>query len=781
MTDEAGDTTTASEVDFDSRIARLIDRKGREGQVVDDRTIPGRDAETRSVEVEQRLESALGDRGIDSLYAHQADAVDAIRDGDHVVLATQTASGKSLAYTVPAFEAAMDHGGRTLYLGPQTALIADQTQTLSDLAFDLGFASGVHVAEYTGRTDDTDRKQVRDQQPSFVLSTPDMLHYALLPHAHRLWEWFFSTLDYVVLDELHEYRGVFGSHVSLVLRRLRRVCDRFDADPQFICCSATIGNPIDHASNVTGAPPDDFTLIDTDTSPSGPTRWLTWNPPEQSGGEGRRRSHHVETKELFVDLVADGFQTLTFTRSRQTAERYATDSADALRGQGDADLADRIGAYQAALTDDKRRDLESRLLEGALRGVWSTNALELGVDVGGLDAVILDGYPGTRMNSFQRAGRAGRGTDPSLVVMVAGEDQLDQYVATPPDDFFDGDPEVAVVDPGNEQVLDDHVRCAARENWLSPADSESFPNFETRVATLVSQGELERRDTQHGPRWTYAGDGSPQHEMNLRTIDDQSVDLKDGTTTIATLPLSDALRDAHPGAIYHHQGRTYEIGDLDLDRGRASLNPTWADHYTSVLTDKDITIQDVIEERHPLPRRDVPVRFAAIDLAEQITGYERKDGKSGAPMGTMTLDLPEQTLNTKALYYTIPEDIEAEIRADYDFPGSIHAAEHATISLFPTEVLCDRGDIGGLSTPLHPQTGQSTIFIYDGHPGGVGLTRSGFDSITDLLHTTLDLLDSCDCADGCPACVQSPQCGNANDPLDKHGAAALLRRVLETE
>ncbi|MFB6268431.1 MAG: DEAD/DEAH box helicase [Halobacterium sp.] len=753
----------------------LRDRPHYAGQIVDERAFDAREARTRDVDLESRLASALADRGIDALYGHQADAIEAVRDGDDVVIATPTASGKSLAYTVPAFERAHDHDGRTLYVAPQNALVADQRDTLADLADGLGFGSRVQVETYTGRLSQSEKRGVRDRQPTVLLTNPEMLHYALLPHGHRLWEWFFSGLETVVLDEVHEYRGVFGGHVSHVLRRLQRVCERFDSDPDFVCCSATIGNPVEHAARVTGRAEPDFLLVDEDASERGPRHWMLWNPPEESGGEGRRRSSHVETRRLMADLVTRGHQTLAFTRSRQGAERNATATADDLRERGERDLADQIAAYQAALTDDRRRGLEADLHDGTLRGVWSTSALELGVDVGGLDAVLLDGYPGTRMNTFQRAGRAGRGTDPAAVVLVAGEDQLDQYVMHHPEELFDGDPEDAIVDPANEHLLDPHIASAARENWLSPEDSQYFPRFEERVRTLEERGVLERRSTQYGTRWTYAGDDSPQHEMSLRSIDDREVSLLDPSgDTIATLEFSDALRDAHPGAIYHQQGQRYEVVDLDLDQCVADLQPTWADHYTRVLTDKDMDVNEDLAEGTPLARDDVPVRFADVTLTEQVTGYERRDAKRGETMGTMPVDLPPQSLDTRALYYTVPPDVEAELREAGDLPGAIHAAEHAMISMFPTELLCDRGDVGGLSTPVHPHTGRPTIFIYDGYPGGVGLARAGFDSLAGLADRTLAMLQSCDCADGCPACVQSPQCGNANDPLDKGLAIDLL-------
>jgi DEAD/DEAH box helicase domain-containing protein len=774
----------------DDLIAWLRDRPYYEGQIADHRRIPAREAEFADIDLEPRVVNTLDKQDIDGLYRHQAEAIEAVRDGQNVVLATQTASGKSLAYTVPAFERALDHGGRTLYIGPQNALIADQEDTLSELARGLGFGSRVSVRQYTGRQSKTEKREVRDRRPTVVLSNPDMLHYALLPYARKLWEWFFSSLETVVVDEVHGYRGVFGSHVALTLRRLNRICERFDSDPQYVCCSATIGNPVEHASRVTGKSPDSFALVDEDTSATGERHWVLWNPPEyadQQNRSGRRRSSHTEAKRLFVDLVSKDFQTLTFTRARQAAEQYATESAKMLRERGQHDLAGTVTAYQAALQNDRRREIEADLHAGDLRGVWSTNALELGVDVGGLDAVLLDGYPGTRMSAFQQAGRAGRGEDAALVVMIGGEDQLDQYLMGNPDDFFEGEPEEAVADPENEQLLDDHLLSAATENWLLPDDDRHFGDtFESAVTDLTAVGELDRRDTQHGPRWTYAGSGSPQHEMSLRTIDDREVSLVDrrSNDTIAELGFSDALRDAHPGAVYHQQGQSYEVVDLNLDTDTAELQPTWADYYTQVLTDKDIVVERDLTEKHLTARPDTPVRFADVTVTEQITGFERKDRASGETIGTQTLDLPETTLRTRALYFTVPEDLETAMRSEggeYGFNGGIHAAEHGMISLFPLHLLCDRADIGGISTPFHGHTGQSTIFIYDGYPGGVGLTRSGYDAVESLMARTAKLVDGCACEGGCPACVQSPHCGNANDPLSKPEAVLLLEGLTGTD
>jgi DEAD/DEAH box helicase domain-containing protein len=772
----------------DETVAGLRDRPYYEGQISDHRVLPGRDASTRAVDLESRLASALADRGIDDLYDHQADAIDAVRDGRNVVLATPTASGKSLAYTVPAFERAMDHVGTTLYVAPQVALVNDQRETLSALANGLGFGSRVTVDEYTGRLDRSQKEAVRDRQPTVLLVTPDMLHYGILPHANRLWDWFFQRLETVVVDEVHAHRGVFGSHVSLVFRRLNRLCERFGADPDYVCCSATIGNPVEHVASVTGRNPDSFTLVDDDTSAAGPRHWVFWNPPEYSGrgfqDGSRRRSAHVEAKRLFCDLVQQGYQTVVFTPSRQTAERYATDSSKELRERGAVDVAQGVHAYQAALRNDRRAEIEAGLKSGEVRGVWSTNALELGVDIGGLDCVILDGYPGTRMSAFQQAGRAGRGTDPALVVVVAGEDQLDQYFARNPDEFFDGDPERAVSNPENDQLLPDHVRCAARENWLKPDDDrhfgESFPDL---VAHMESQGSLDRRSTADGTRWITSGGGSPHHEMSLRTVSDREVELTDRRNgeIIASLPFEDGLRDAHPGAVYHHQGQSFEVVRLDTDHGVAELEPTWADYYTKTLHEKELTVERDIRETSLEARDDVPVRFAEVTMRKQITGFERRDSSSGEPLGRESLDLPETSLRTRALYFTVPDDLEAELREAGDFAGGIHAAEHAMIAMFPAELLCDRRDIGGLSTPRHPHTGCPTIFIYDGYPGGVGLTREGYAGVTAHVERTLSMLRACPCEDGCPACVQSPHCGNANDPLDKDLATMLLAGLTVTE
>ncbi|MGM0591806.1 MAG: DEAD/DEAH box helicase, partial [Halobacteriota archaeon] len=402
-------------------------------------------------------------------------------------------------------------------------------------------------------------------------------------------------------------------------------------------------------------------------------------------------------------------------------------------------------------------------------------------DIGTLDAVVIDGYPGTRMSTYQQAGRAGRGDDPALVVLVGGEDQLDQYLMQSPGDFFEGDPERAVCDPENAHLLPLHVECAAAENWLSTADDAHFGGqFPGVVADLAGADRLERRDTDRGPRWIHAGDGSPQHRMSLRTIDDSTIDLLDRRTNevIASLSFADGLRDAHPGAIYHHQGQSYEVKSLDLARGVAELQPTWADYYTRVLTEKEIKVDEDVEQKPLSARPETAVHFANVTVREQIVGFERRDPRRAEAIGRQSLALPETTLETSALYFTVPEDVATEMRAIGDFNGGIHAAEHGMISLFPLSVLCDRADIGGVSTPRHPHTGRSTIFIYDGYPGGVGLVRSGYDIVEELMEQTARLVDGCACESGCPACVQSPHCGNANEPLAKEPAVVLLERLV---
>jgi DEAD/DEAH box helicase domain-containing protein len=766
----------------DDPLDPIRERRGADDRMVAHRRVPARDPAYADVDLEGRLSSALSSRGIDRLYRHQAAAVRAVRDGDDVVVATPTASGKSLAYAVPAVERAMAEGARTLYLAPQNALIADQTEWLDGLARDLGFGSRVSVASYTGRLSRTEKESVRDRRPTVLTTNPDMLHYGLLPHARRLWSWLFGSLETVVIDEMHRYRGVFGSHVALLLRRLARLCDRFGSDPQFVCCSATIGNPVEHAARLTGRPTEGFALVDDDASGRGPRDWVLWNPPERAGGTGRRRSSHVETERLFVDLVERGVQTLAFTRARQTAERYATESADRLRERGARERASGVVAYQAALGDDRRREIETGLHDGSVAGVWSTSALELGVDVGGLDAVLLDGYPGTRMATFQRAGRAGRGTDPALVVLVGGEDQLDQYVLSNPGTLFDGDAERATLDPENEHLLPDHLASAAAENWLSPADADRFGDpFDDAVATLEAEGRIERRDTDDGVRWTHAGDGSPQQATPLRRAGDRQVDLLADGDVVATLALGDAFRDAHPGAVYHHQGQSYEVVELDLDRDVARLSPTWADYYTRVRTEKSITV-DADRASTPLSGHpEAAVHLADVTVTERVTGYERRDAERGETLGTEPVDLPPTTLSTTALYFAVPPDVETSMREVGDLPGGIHAAEHGLISLLPLELLCDRADVGGLSTPHHDHTGRSTVFVYDGHPGGVGIVRGAYGRIGRLLDRTGTMIADCDCADGCPACVQSPHCGNANEPLTKAPAVCLLDAIADPE
>ena len=752
------------------------------------RKTPARSPNTRSCEMDPLMADHLADRGIGELYAHQTDGIKGVRNGRNVVLATPTASGKSLAYTIPAIERAYNHGGRTLYIGPQVALINDQESALSDFAAPFDDLS---VTQYTGALSSDKRQQARDKDPSIVLTTPDMLHCGLLSHASDLWRAFFESLELVVVDEVHEYRGVFGSHVGLVCRRLARICDRLGADPQFVCCSATIGNPREHAATITGQSIDSFALVNEDTSETGPTHWLFWQPPEYDEGDapvgaGQRRSHHGETMRLFVDLVMRGYQTVAFTRARQTAERYATISSDTLRERGKADLGETVTAYHAGLRDDRRATIEAALHSGNCTGVWSTSALELGIDIGSLDAVLLDGYPGTQMATFQRAGRAGRGTDPSLVALVASEDQLDQYVIKHPRELFEQTPERAVANPSNSHLLKLHTHAAAIEGPLRTADEAYFgPSLPDVVSTLTDDGELTRRGTDQGLEWrrTASGQTVNPYEQGLRTITERTVTLRGqagATNELGELPLDAALRDVHPGAIYHHQGQNYEVQSLDLDRDVAWLAETDSDHQTRVQYEESMTIERDIATKPLATRDDVTVHFADVTRRKQVTGFQRRDHRTGEIMTEEPLALPETTLSTRALYVTLPPGLERLTQTmSGSFEGGLHAVQHALVATFPLVILCDRRDVGSVSTAEHPQTETSALFIYDSYRGGVGLARNGYDHIEKLFQHTWELLADCGCSDGCPACIQSPHCGRANEPLDKRLAATLTMALAD--
>jgi DEAD/DEAH box helicase domain-containing protein len=771
----------------DELVDWIRNREYYRDQIRFQQTLSARRPDIQPCEIAPEVAAQLADRSIEELYSHQVDAIETVRDGQNVVLATPTASGKSLTYVIPALERARDHDGRTLYVGPQVALINDQEATLSEFAEPF---EDVSVTQYTGALSTSERQHARDDDPSIVLTTPDMLHCGLLTHADDLWQAFFESLELVVVDEVHEYRGVFGSHVGLVCRRLARICDRLGADPQFVCCSATIGNPREHAATITGQPTDSFDLVDEDTSETGPTHWLFWQPPKYDEGDGpvgsgQRRSHHGETMRLFVDLVGRGYQTVAFTRARQTAERYASISGDTLAERGANDLADSVTAYHAGLRDDRRAAIETALHAGDCRGVWSTNALELGVDVGSLDAVLLDGYPGTQMSTFQRAGRAGRGTDPSLVALVASEDQLDQYVINHPSELFEGTPERAVADPSNPHLLRLHTHAAAVEHPLTTADETYFgPTFPEIVVLLTDEGKLTRRQTARGLEWrrTASGRTVNPYERGLRTITERTVALqvRGQSDDLGELPFDAALRDVHPGAIYHHQGQTYEVQSLDLTRDVAWLTPTGSDHRTRVQYTESMTIEEDVATKPLATREDVTVHFANVTRRKQVTGFQRRDHRTGEVVSEDTLDLPETTLSTRALYLTLPPGLEGLLQTmSGSFEGGLHAAQHALVATFPLVILCDRRDVGSVSTTDHPQTETSALFIYDGYRGGVGLARNGYDDIETLLQHTWELLADCGCADGCPACIQSPHCGRANEPLDKRLAVTLTMALAD--
>jgi DEAD/DEAH box helicase domain-containing protein len=700
--------------------------------------------------------------GVDGLYPHQARALDAVRSGRDTVIATGTASGKTLVYNAAFASEVLNDPKRTaLYLFPTKALARDQLRQVRELKLPQ-----LKAAVYDGDTPQAERPLIR-RNANLVMTNPDMLHASLLPD-HARWGDFLLRLSLVVLDEAHVARGVFGSHVAMVLRRLRRLVAHYGGEPRFVLSSATVGNPAELAERIVGLP---FEAVVEDGSPAGGKVFALWNPPVIDEESGARRSALTDSSILMGRLAEDGVKSIGFTRSRRAAELLAEFTRRELTGG----LRSKVKSYRAGYLAEDRRDLERRLAADDLVAVASTNALELGIDIGSLDAAVLVGYPGTRASMWQQAGRAGRRSAGSLAVLVAQDDPLDQYLVQHPADLFDRPAEDAVVDPSNPFVLEPHLACAARELPLSPEELAFFgPDALGAVGRLEERGELAlRRGT-----WHHVGHGSPHRAVDIRSASGHQfqIVIEETGELLGTVDESRAYYHVHPGAVYLHQGEQFEVRELDLARRVALVNRVDPDYYTQ---SRDTTDIEVVAAEAESSTGDVPTFYGTVRVTNQVVGFARKHVATGETLDVVPLALPPQDLETKAVWWAVPPGtIERAAVSASDLPGAAHAAEHAAIGLLPLVATCDRWDVGGVSTAYHPDTGSCAIFIYDGYQGGAGIAERGYRRAERLLRATLETVRQCPCSSGCPACVQSPKCGNGNEPLDKAGAVALLAAML---
>ena len=721
--------------------------------------------------VEPRLASALVGQGIEQLWSHQAQAAQAVRDGRHTVLATGTASGKSLGYLLPGLSAVLEgtqapngRGATLLYLAPTKALAADQAAHIEALGL-----PGIRCATYDGDTGPDERRWIRDHA-NVVLTNPDLLHHSLLP-GHAQWASFLRALQVVVVDEAHAYRGIFGSGVALVLRRLRRVAERYRSTPTFVLASATVGNPAQHASELTGVA---VSAVTADGAPRGPLTFGLWEPQEYADSDGlpRRPAAGTEAARLLAGLVGEGVQTLAFARSRAGVEAVATAAGRMLEQRG---CGARVAAYRGGYLPEERRELERELRTGALGGLAATNALELGIDISGLDAVVMAGWPGRLASVWQQAGRAGRGGSAALALLVAADDPLDAYVMNHPEAIFGTPVEHTVVNPGNPRLLPRHLVAAAYERPLTAADEAYFgPGLAEALAQLEAEGLLRRRPT--GWYW-------PEHRRpgdlvgSLRTAGEVVAIVESGSgRVIGTVDEAAAHVQVHPGAVHVHQGTTYVVTGLDLAAATATVvkgDPGWS------TTAQSQSAFELAEPQVTQTFGPLVVNRGPVTVRTQVRSFLRRL-PGGEVIGQHALDLPERMLETEGVWWTLPEEVLARAGIEAEgIPGAAHAAEHAAIGMLPLFVSCDRWDIGGVSTAAHPQTGLPTVLVYDGYPGGAGYAAHGHDVLADWLGATRDLVRDCPCPAGCPRCVVSPKCGNGNNPLDKDGAVRLLSLVVE--
>jgi DEAD/DEAH box helicase domain-containing protein len=702
------------------------------------------------------LEKMLAFQGIESLYLHQVAAIDAVRHGRHVVVATPTASGKSLVYNLPMMESILSgDGGRGLYIFPLKALAQDQFRIFGRFA---GACPGQppKAAIYDGDTTAWFRKKIRNAPPDVLMTNPEMIHLSLLPY-HTQWSDFFRQLRMVVVDEVHTYRGVMGSSMALVFRRLMRICDYYGAKPTFVFCSATVGNPTGLAKQLTGL---SAMAVTRSGAPRGRRHLVLMDPPA-----GPARS----AIGLLKAALSRGLRTIVYTQSRKLTELialWAANSADR--------YSDRISAYRAGFLPEERREIERKLASGELLAVISTSALELGIDIGDLDLCILVGYPGTVVSTWQRSGRVGRSGQDAAMVLIAGEDALDRYFLNNPERLLSHPPEAAVVNPENPELLSRHLPCAAAELPLSAGEPFLAPEPVQRVArSLEGEGALLRSAD---GRVLYSKFKSPHRYVDLRGTG-RSYGIVSGESgeKIGEIDGFRAFRETHPGAVYLHRGETWRVDALDTETATVTATPARVSYYTRPMGNKQTEIMEILEERRVL---GTMAAFGRLKVTDQVTGFERIQVRGNKLLGRTPLDLPPQVFETEGLWFSVPAPVQAVVEAQHlHFMGGIHAVEHGAIGIFPLLVMADRNDLGGISTPFHPQVGAAAIFIYDGIPGGAGLCREAFKRIPDLMAHTLQAIRDCSCDTGCPACVHSPKCGSGNRPIDKAAAVLILEEI----
>jgi len=786
--------------DFSDFVESLRTQVGDGGRIVHAEHLPAREAQFAELDppLPAELRQALAEQGIERLYSHQVEAIERLRAGDNIVVVTSTASGKTLCYNLPVLERLLaDEKAKALYLFPTKALAQDQLRGLRRLGERHSRGRPARPAQggvchtclndilacgtYDGDTPASTRRRLRSDA-NIILTNPDMLHQGILPY-HSRWAHFFSELRYVVVDEIHTYRGIFGSHVANVLRRLRRICDHYGAKPQFVCCSATIANPRELAERLIGLP---VVEINRDGSPRGPKMFLLWNPPPIDRARMERRSSHDEAKELLVALMRRGVQTIAFTKTRVAAEllfRYAQES---LRRDAPK-LANALRPYRAGYLPAERREIERQLFSGELMGVTSTNALELGIDVGSLDASIIVGYPGTIASTWQQAGRAGRGADEALVALIAYNDPIDQYLMRHPEYFFGRSPENAVIDPENAYVLASHLRCAAFELPLREDDARYFGDLTADIAGIL-------QDVNHVQRidgdWYWASTDYPAAQANLRTTSDDTFTIMDAADKNRVIGVVDAISApelVYPGGVYLHQGETYLVRQLDLEGRAAYVEPKAVDYYTQAILDAHIRADQAEQQRD---WRGWRVCHGPATVTWATTGFKKIKFYSLDAIGYGKLDLPSQSLDTAATWL-MPDaaTIDEVRRLGRSFVEGLVGIRNVLVHVLPLYAMCDRSDLGGLVDSSN--TGTPTIFLYDRYPGGLGFAEKGYEMVEAMMRSCLTLIRECECAEGCPSCVGSPVTlpPQHGDPdlwggypfPDKEAALVILHRILGEE